>query len=117
MNIFSKKLVSQGNKLKDDHLEALVFCHAEKERVEMILLQRTAAEIIRQSVDSDYHSIFDLPHTSCNKIEVQGTMYLKELILKYYTNSVQAPVSLSISVLKQSYRRMGTEVKIKFSMF
>ncbi len=58
----------------------------------MILLQRTAAEIIRQSVDSDYHSIFDLQHTSCNKIEVQGTMYLKALILKYYELSPSASI-------------------------
>ena len=57
------------------------------------MLQRTAAEIIRQSIDSDYHSIFDLPHTSCNKIEVQGTMYLKALILKYYELSPSASIT------------------------
>ena len=59
----------------------------------MILLQRTAAEIIRQSVDSEYHSIFDLPHTSCSTIEVQGTMYLKALILKYYELGPSASIT------------------------
>ncbi len=39
-----KILVSQGNKLKAEYIEALVMCHAGRD--EMIPLQRIAVEII-----------------------------------------------------------------------
>ena len=77
-----KKLVSQGNKLTEEHFESLILCHTERD--EVISTQRMAAEIIRQSVDSEYHSIFDLSHTNCGTVDVQGTMYLKAMIIKFY---------------------------------
>jgi hypothetical protein len=43
-----QRLVNQGNKLLADHIEALIMCHPGRD--EMILMQRIAAEIIRQSV-------------------------------------------------------------------
>jgi hypothetical protein len=77
-----QKLESQGNKLNANHIQALVGYYAQHD--EVISKQHLAAEIIRQSVDSEYHSIFDLSHTSCSTTDVQGTMYLKALLYKHY---------------------------------
>ncbi len=77
-----KRLVSQGNKLKANHIEALVTCHAGRD--EMIPLQRIAAEIIRQSVDAEFHTIFDVPYTNSSIVNMQGTMYLKALVIRLW---------------------------------
>jgi hypothetical protein len=41
-----RRLVSQGSKLKDEHIDALAMCHAGRD--EMIRMQRAAADIIRK---------------------------------------------------------------------
>ena len=57
-----QRLVNQGNKLIADHIEALIMCHAGRD--EMIPMQRSVAEIIRQSVDAEFHTIFDVQYTN-----------------------------------------------------
>ena len=50
-------------------------------------MQRTAAEIIRRSVDEEFLSHFDLPHsahTGSSTTHVQGSIYIKTLMVKYY---------------------------------
>jgi hypothetical protein len=59
-----------------------ISCHAECD--EVLSLQRMIAGFIRQSVDSDYHSISKLSHTRCNTTKMQGSMYLTALIVRHY---------------------------------
>ena len=47
-------------------------------------MQRNAAEVIRQSVDSEFHAHFDLPHNSSSTTDVQGSIHLKVLMDTYY---------------------------------
>ena len=77
-----QRLVCQGNKLKDEPLEALAMCHAGRD--EMISIQLSAAEIIRQSDDEEIHTIFDLSYTNSSTIDIQGTIYVKVLIIKFW---------------------------------
>ena len=63
-----QRLESQGNKLKANHLNALIMCQVGRD--EMIPMQRIAAEIIRQSVDADFHSIFDVPYTNSSTVDM-----------------------------------------------
>jgi hypothetical protein len=60
-------------------------------------MQHTTIEIIRQSVDSEFNSIFELLHTSTwsNTIDVQGSMYLKALIIKHYEFGPSASITQS----------------------
>ncbi len=48
----------------------------------MILLQRIAAESIRQSVDAEFHTIFDVQYANSSTADMQGTMYLKALVTR-----------------------------------
>ena len=57
-------------------------CHPGRD--EMIVMQQIAAEIIRQSVDAEFYTIFDLSYTDSSTIEIQGTVYLKVLMIKPY---------------------------------
>ena len=75
-----QRLVNQGNKLIADQIKALIMCHADRD--EMIPMQRTAAEIIRQSVDAEFHTIFDVPYTNSNTVDMQGTIYLRALMTR-----------------------------------
>ena len=77
-----KWLVSHGRELKDTPIEALTMCHAGQD--EMILMQHIAEEIIRQSDDAEFHTIFDLSYTDSSTIDIQGTMYLKALMIKLF---------------------------------
>jgi hypothetical protein len=43
-----------------DQLSVLVEYHMEQDMV--ILIQTETAEIIRWNIDSEFHSLFDLPH-------------------------------------------------------
>ncbi len=63
MNMCSKdaqKTDCQSKQLKDKLLITLVMCNAFRDR--MIIMQRSAADIIRQSVDSEFHAYFDIIH-------------------------------------------------------
>ena len=75
-----QRLVNQGNKLIADHIEALIMCHADRD--EMIPMQCSAAEIIRQSVDAEFHTIFDVPYTNSSTVDMQGTIYLRALMIR-----------------------------------
>ena len=80
-----QSLVKAGKKLNDDHIHALVGYHLRQE--EVIQMQRNAAEIIRQSVDAEFHSFFELPHSEhagTSTTNVLGSIYLKALVVKYY---------------------------------
>jgi hypothetical protein len=77
-----KRLISQGHKLNEEHIQALVMCYADRD--EMITIQYSAAEIIRQSVDAEFHTYFNLSYTDTNAIDIQGTMYLISLMMKFY---------------------------------
>jgi hypothetical protein len=88
-----QRLVSQGSKLNADHIQALVSCHTNRDEVSS--MQHKAAEIIRQSVDPEFHSIFELSHTWSSTIDVQGSMYLKALIVKYYELNPSASITQS----------------------
>jgi hypothetical protein len=55
-----QRFVSQGNKLNADHIQALVSCHNYRDGVSLI--QHTAAEIIRQSVNQSF-TLFPNYHT------------------------------------------------------
>ena len=80
-----QSLVKAGKKLNDDHIHALVGYHVRQE--EVIQMQRNAAEIIRQSVDAEFHSFFELPrseHAGTSTTNVLGSIYLKALVVKYY---------------------------------
>jgi hypothetical protein len=51
-------------------------------------LQRSAAEIFRQSVDAEFHAYFELSYTDSSNIEMQGTIYVEVLVINlYYLNS------------------------------
>ena len=88
-----QRLVSQGRKLNVDHIQALVSCHTDPDGVSS--MQHTAAEIIRQSVDSEFHSSFELSHTWSSTINVQASMYLKALIIKHYELGPSASITQS----------------------
>ncbi len=47
-------------------------CHAGRD--EMIPLQRIAAEIIGQSIDAEFHIIFDVQYTNSSTVDMQGTI-------------------------------------------
>ena len=53
-------------------------------RDQVITMQWNAAEVIRQSVDSEFHAHFDLPHNSSSTTDVQGSIHLKVLMDTYY---------------------------------
>ncbi len=53
-----KRLVSQGNELKANRIDALAICHAGRD--EMIQMQRIAAEMILQSIDAEFHTCHTL---------------------------------------------------------
>ncbi len=77
-----QRLVNQGNKLLAEHTEALIMCHAGRD--EMIPMQLIAAEIIWQSVDAEFHTIFDVPYTNSSTVDMQGTMYLRALVTRLW---------------------------------
>jgi hypothetical protein len=47
-------------------------------------MQHSAVEIIRLSVDAEFHAYFDTSYTDSSNIEMQGTMYVKSLIFNLY---------------------------------
>ena len=77
-----QRLANRGNKLRADHIEALIMCHTGRD--EMIPMQRSAAEIIRQSVDAEFHNIFDVPYTNSSTVDMQGTIYLRALMIRLW---------------------------------
>ncbi len=50
----------------------------------MILMQPIAAEIIQQSVDAEFHTIFDVQYTNSSTVDMQGTMYLRALMIRLW---------------------------------
>ncbi len=87
-------------------------CHAGRE--EMIGMQRAAADIIRQSVDAEFHTIFDLSYTDSSTIDIQGTMYLKALMIKLFDLNSTSRATQYQRV--EAYRPMGREQTIDISM-
>ncbi len=112
-----QRLVSQGRKRNVDDIQALVSCHTYPDGVSSI--QHTAAKIIRQSVDSEFHSIFELSHTWSSTINVQASMYLKALIIKHYKLSPSASIiqSRRIDEVIASNGNLEKAAKIKTSIF
>jgi hypothetical protein len=76
-----KRRIIQSKKLKDKHLIALGMCLAGRNRT--IAMQHSAAEIIRQSVDAEFHACFDISNTDSRNIETQRTMYVNALMNLY----------------------------------
>ena len=76
-----QRLKDAAIKLTLEQLHALVRYHLKRDQV--ITMQRNAAEVIRQSVDSEFHAHFDLPHNSSSTTDVQGSIHLKVLMDTY----------------------------------
>ncbi len=70
--------VCSAMKLTQDQLYALVEYHLGQDKV--ISMQLEATEIIRQRVDSEFHSLFDLPYNSNSATDVQASIHLKVLM-------------------------------------
>ena len=77
-----QRLKESASNLKADQLFAVIKYHVKRQ--EVISMQREAADIIRRSVDSEYHEHFDVPHNHSSANDVLGSMYLKALMDKYY---------------------------------
>ena len=77
-----QRLKEYASKLKPDQLFAIITYHVKRQ--EVISMQREAVDIIRRSVDSEYHEHFDVPHNHSSANDVLGSMYLKALMDKYY---------------------------------
>jgi hypothetical protein len=77
-----QRLKESASKLIEDPLFSLVKYHIDQPKV--IEMQREAADIIRRSVDSEYHEHFDVPHNHISANNVLGSAYLKSLIETYY---------------------------------
>ena len=77
-----QRLKEAAPKLTLKQISALVNYHMETE--EVISMQLEAAHLIRKSIDSDFHSLLDLPHDNSSANDVQGSMYLKALIEAYH---------------------------------
>jgi hypothetical protein len=75
-------LKDKAIKLTLEQLHALVRYHLKRDQV--IIMQQEVAEVLRQSVDSEFHSHFDLPHNSSSTTDVQGPIYIKVLMETYY---------------------------------
>mmetsp|Transcript_37492 Transcript_37492/g.78515 ORF Transcript_37492/g.78515 Transcript_37492/m.78515 type:complete len:159 (-) Transcript_37492:1471-1947(-) len=75
-----QRLKEAAPKLKTEQFAALVNYHIDNE--EVISMQQEAANLIRRSVDSEFHTHFDLPHnsSSANDVLRLGSMYLKALL-------------------------------------
>jgi len=99
-----QRLESQGNKLKANHLNALIMCQVGRD--EMIPMQRIAAEIIRQSVDADFHSIFDVPYTNSSTVDMQGTMYLMALMIRLWDLN-SAAVATQLQRIEEAILQWG----------
>jgi hypothetical protein len=52
----------------------------------MIAMQRSVADIIRLSlaVDAKFHAYFHISYTNSSNIDMQGTMYVKALMINLY---------------------------------
>ncbi len=83
-------------------------------RDEMIPLQCIAAEIIRQSVDAEFHTIFDVPYTNSSTVDMQGTMYLKALVIRLWHLN---PAALTIQQqrIEEAISSFGIEKKTNTS--
>jgi hypothetical protein len=106
-----QRLVNRGNKLRADHIEALIMCHADRD--EMIPMQRSAAEIIRQSVDAEFHTIFDVPYTNSSTVDMQGTMYLRALMIRLWDLNTAA-ITTQQQRIEEAILSYGTAEKDQF---
>ncbi len=77
-----QRLNESAPKLTADQLFAIVRYHTEQQ--EVIAMQREAADIIRRSVDSEYHEHFEVPHNHGSANDVLASIYLKVLMDKFY---------------------------------
>ncbi len=65
--------------MKLEQLHSLVKYHFGQDKV--ISIQLEADEIIRRSVDSEFHSLFDLAHNSSSATNVQASIHFQVLNL------------------------------------
>jgi hypothetical protein len=77
-----QRLKDKAIKLTPEQLHALVRYHLKRDQV--IIMQQEAATLLRQSVDSEFHSHFYLQYNSSSTTDIQGSIYLKVLMEKYY---------------------------------
>ncbi len=68
-------LKDKAMKLTLEHLHEFVRYHSKRDQV--IIMQREAAEVLRESVNWEFNSHFDLPFNSSSTTNVQGSIYLK----------------------------------------
>ncbi len=77
-----KRLVRPGKQIESQPYRST--CHVSTGQDEMIPLQHIAAELIQQSVDAEFHTIFDVQYTNSSTVDMQGTMYLKALVIRLW---------------------------------
>jgi hypothetical protein len=82
-------------------------------------IQHRVAEMIQQSVDSEFHSVFELSHTWSSTTNVQASMYLKALIIKHYELSLSASITQSqrIDEVRASYGKGGKDQNLDLLKF
>ncbi len=74
-------------------------------------MQREAANIIRRSVDSEYHEHFDVTHNHNSANDVLGSMNLKALMDKYYDlRPGQAPQSTVQELISDLGKRRKRQI-------
>ncbi len=86
-------------------------CHADRD--EMIPMQRSAAEIIRQSDDAEFHTIFDVPYTNSSTVDMQGTVYLRALMIKLWDLNTAA-ITTQQQRIEEAILSYGTAEKDQF---
>jgi hypothetical protein len=77
-----QRLKESALTLTADQMFATVRYHVKRQ--EVIVMQREAADLLRRSVDSEYHEHYDVPHNRGNANDVLGSINLKALMDKYY---------------------------------
>ncbi len=79
----------------------------------MIPMQRSAAEIIPQSVDAEFHTIFDVPYTNSSTVDMQGTMYLRALMIRLWDLNTAA-ITTKQQRIEEAILSYGTAEKDQF---
>ena len=77
-----QRLKEAATKITAEQIIALVKYHIK--HAEVIEVQQEAANIIRRSVDAEFHGHFELPHNDDSVNNIPGSMYLKALLEAYY---------------------------------
>ncbi len=75
-----RRLKESAPKLTAEQMFATVRYRVKRQ--EVIVMQREAADLLRRSVDSEYHEHFDVPHNRGSANDVLGSINLKALMDK-----------------------------------